>query len=257
MYNRAEESGITAKYLVFDSWFTVSTIMKKFEGKIDIVGKVRKNANTRYLYNNQWITINEIYQSIKKRPGLFLWLADPVVQMKNGIKVKLVFARNINNKKDWHVPASTNTRLSPDTIIRVYGKRWDIEVVFGTLKQHLCFETGTQSCNFDAIIAHITMSFLRYLFLSYTQRKETDTGTLGLLFHSCVDEVRDYDILTSYCRIINRTPDEIGKSIKSNLYNKLSLQILPITIEEAVATKPVLTNGFHNLSCSINRLLAA
>lgn len=255
MFNRAVEAGITAKYLVFDCWFTVSTIMKKFEGKIDIIGKVRKNANTRYLYNNQWVTINEIYQSIKKRPGLSLWLAAPVVKMKNDVKVKLVFARNVHNKKDWHVLASTNTRLSPDTIIRVYGKRWDIEVVFRTIKQHLCFETGTQSCNFDAIIAHITMSFLRYLFLSYTQRKETDIRTHGLLFHSCVDEVRDCDILTSYCRIINRTLDEIRKSIKNNLYDKLALAILLITIEEAVTAKPVLTSELHDLSCNIKRLL--
>lgn len=44
------------------------------------------------------------------------------------IPVKLVYVRNKGNRKDYLVLISTDTQLSEEEIIRIYGKRWDIEV---------------------------------------------------------------------------------------------------------------------------------
>ena len=50
------------------------------------------------------------------------------------IPAKLVFVRNKSKRKDWLVLVSTDTAISEEEIIRIYGKRWDIEVFFQILQ---------------------------------------------------------------------------------------------------------------------------
>ena len=82
------------------------------------------------------------------------------------IPARLVFVRNRRNK-DWLVIISTDTRLPDDDIVRIYGKRWDIEVFFKMAKQHLELVKEIQSRDFDALIAHTSIVFMRYMFLAY------------------------------------------------------------------------------------------
>ena len=42
------------------------------------------------------------------------------------IPAKIVYVRNTKKKKDWVALISTNTDLSEEDIIRIYGKRWNI-----------------------------------------------------------------------------------------------------------------------------------
>lgn len=46
------------------------------------------------------------------------------------IKAKIVFVKNQNKAKSWLAIISTDITLSDEEIIRIYGKRWDIEVLF-------------------------------------------------------------------------------------------------------------------------------
>ena len=50
------------------------------------------------------------------------------------IPAKIVCVRNKKNKKDWIAFLCTNPDLSEEEIIRIYGKRWQIEVFFKTCK---------------------------------------------------------------------------------------------------------------------------
>lgn len=43
------------------------------------------------------------------------------------IPAKFVYVRNKSKRKDWLVIVSTDTALSEEEIIRVYGKRWGID----------------------------------------------------------------------------------------------------------------------------------
>ncbi|WP_141721142.1 transposase, partial [Desulfoplanes formicivorans] len=65
------------------------------------------------------------------------------VQMKDGGTAKLVFVRN-RSKKDWLALLCTDKNLPDEEIVRIYGRRWDIEVFFRTAKQHLELEKGCQ-----------------------------------------------------------------------------------------------------------------
>jgi len=55
--------------------------------------------------------------------------------------------------------------LSADEIVRIYGKRWDIEVFFKMMKHHLNLEREVQLRDYDGIIGHTTIAMTRYIFL--------------------------------------------------------------------------------------------
>jgi len=61
---------------------------------------------------------------------------------------RIVFVRN-RRKKDWLALLSTDIALPEENVVRIYGKRWDIEVFFRTVTQFLQLETGSQARDFD------------------------------------------------------------------------------------------------------------
>ncbi len=50
---------------------------------------------------------------------------------------KVVYVRNRNKRKEYLCLISTDVNLDENEIIRVYGKRWDIEVFFMVCKSYL------------------------------------------------------------------------------------------------------------------------
>ena len=130
------------------------------------------------------------YRMIRKRRGRAKILASADVMLKGQVAAKLVFVRD-RRKKDWLAMLSTDTDLSDEEIVRIYGKRWDIEVFFKMAKQHLKLAKEIQCRDFDALIAHTPIVFMRYMFLAYQRRMETDHRTFGDLFYACCDEVGD------------------------------------------------------------------
>jgi len=66
-----------------------------------------------------------------------------------------------------------------------------------------------QCRDFDALIAHTTIIFMRYLFLDYQCRMETDHRAFGDLFYACCDEVADISFMEALCRILTLATDVI------------------------------------------------
>ena len=75
------------------------------------------------------------------------------------ISSKLVFVRD-RRKKDWLVLISTNPELSNEEIVRLYGRRWDIEVFFKMAKQHLKLVKEIQTRDFDSLVAHTSIDII-------------------------------------------------------------------------------------------------
>ena len=89
-----------------------------------------------------------------------------------------------------------------DLIVRIYGKRWDIEVFFKMAKQHLKLAKEMQCRDYDALVAHTSIVFMRYMFLAYQNRIETDNRTFGELFYACCQEVSDISFVEALYRIM-------------------------------------------------------
>ncbi len=93
--------------------------------------------------------------------------------------------------------------------MRIYGKRWDIEVFFKMAKQHLKLAKEIQCRDFDALIAHTTIVFMRYMFLAYQCRMETDQRSFGDLFYACCEEVADISFMQALYRILTLAADQL------------------------------------------------
>lgn len=208
MVKRVLSSGIRAQYLLMDSWFTMPAIVTSLAEHIDVIGMVKKSPKIFYRYNGHCMDLMAIYSKLKKRRGRAKILASTLVQLKDGRVAKLVFVRD-NRKKDWLALLSTDTTLSEADIVRIYGKRWDIEIFFKMAKQHLKLATEIQCRTYDALIAHTSIVFMRYMFIAYQCRIETDHRTFGDLFYFCCDEVSDISFIEALYRILTLAAEQL------------------------------------------------
>ncbi len=87
-------------------------------------------------------------------------------------KIKMIYLPN-----SWW--STKGHRTSIVDIVRIYGKRWDIEVFFKMAKQYLKLAKEIQCRDFDTLIANTYIVFMRYMFLAYQCRIETDHRTFG------------------------------------------------------------------------------
>lgn len=211
MVKRILAKGIQAQYLLMDSWFMMPATIAILAEHIDVIGMVKNTPKIYYNYKGERVDIKTIYRRLKKRRGKAKILANANVELKDGLTAKLVFVRD-KRKKDWLAILSTNTMLSDEDIIRIYGKRWDIEVFFKMAKQHLKLAKEIQCRDFDALIAHTTIVFMRYMFLAYQSRIQTDHRTFGELFYACCDEVKDISFIEALHRILTLAADWLRKT---------------------------------------------
>lgn len=209
----AIHAGHTAKYVLFDTWFSSpKTICRiKKECGLDTIAMIKKSSKIKYLWNGQKFDIKEIYSRNKKRRGrskyLLSVMADIVSKKEDGtedvVPAKIVYVRNTKKKKDWIALICTNTELSENEIIRIYGKRWQTEVFYKTCKSWLRLGKECQSLSYDAMTAHVAIVFARYMLLSIEQRKDMDERSICELFYVLCDELADITYSESLHLIVN------------------------------------------------------
>lgn len=107
------------------------------------------------------------------------------------IQARIVFVRDRNRSKNWLAILSTDVNLPEEEIVRLYGKCWDIECFFKVAKSHLALGKEFQCRSYDAMVAHTTIVFTRYIMLALRTREEQDPRTIGQLFFLCCDELED------------------------------------------------------------------
>ena len=92
--------------------------------------------------------------------------------------------------------------ISEEEVIRIYGKRWDIEVFFKVCKSYLKLSKECKSLSYDAMNAHIAIVFTRYIMLAVETRQATDSRTLGEIFYLISDELTDITWIEAFHMII-------------------------------------------------------
>ena len=208
----ARSSGISAKYVLFDSWFSspkTITVLKT-HCELDTIAMVKKSSKIKYGYQDGKYNIKEIYKQCKKRRGRSKYLLSVDVTVGDeAIPAKIVCVRNKSKKKDWLAIISTDTTISEEEIIRIYGKRWDIEVFFKTCKSYLHLAKECRSLSYDALTAHVSVVFVRYMMLAVTQRCNTDDKTVCELFYRLMDELDDITFSQSMRIIIDALMDTV------------------------------------------------
>lgn len=206
LLKEAVGAGISANYVLFDCWFAnpVQITAVKSMG-MDVIAMIKKSSRIQYLYDGKKMNIKQIYAKNRKRRGRskYLLSVSVMVGKENPIPAKIVCVRNKANRKDWLAFVCTNPELSEEEIIRIYGKRWQIEVFFKTCKSTLNLIGECHSLSYDALTAHVSIVFIRYMLLALEQRKSEDQRTLGELFFFLVDEMADITFTRSLCILMN------------------------------------------------------
>ena len=219
----AQAAGHHADYVLFDTWFSSpAQLIAVKELGLDSIAMIKKSSRIYYEYEGKQLSINKIFGICKKRRGRskYLLSVNVMVGKDHKIPARIVCVRNKKNKKDWIAFICTNPDLSEEEIIRIYGKRWQIEVFFKTCKSYLQLVTECHSLSYDALTAHVAIVFARYLMIAMERRRNEDERTLGELFFFFKDELKDITfgesfqiimtaLIESVCAIFQPTEEQM------------------------------------------------
>lgn len=225
MVNEARAAGIPFDFILFDTWFSnpAQLIDLKNIGT-DVIAMIKKSS-TRYLVKdpktNELAMLNskEIYSRNKKRRGRSKYLLSVDAIATNGkgesIFVKLVYARNHSNRKDWVCFVCTDTSLSEEDVLRYYTLRWKIELYFHMAKSYLKLRTECHSTSYDAITSHMVIVALRYMILELARFRHGDHRTLEDLFYQVQREVINSMMDTAIIIIVDALLNAVRKCFKA------------------------------------------
>ena len=225
LIQEALKSGLQAAYVVCDRWFTTPTLVSQImrETGCDVIGML-KNGTLRYEWKGRRMTLAQIYRALRATWSRHDLQGSVVVHLPTPtslIPVKLVFIRDRRgHSREWLALLSTDISLPDEEIVRLYGKRWDIETFFKVCKSFLGLAKEFQSRSYDALIAHTTLVCWRYLFLADEMRSDRDLRSVGSLFFVMVDELADLSLAMVWDQImaafeaalrdtLDLTPDQV------------------------------------------------
>jgi hypothetical protein len=191
----AKKAAIPASHVLFDTWFcSPSSLIAVKNIGYDVIAMAKKTSKVHYLYNGEMQPLTKIFRENRKRRGRSRYLLSvEVTVVKDGqsIPARIVYVRNRNKRNEYLALITTDMKLTEEEVIRIYGKRWEIEVFFKVCKSYLKLSKECRSLSYDAMTAHTAIVFTRYMLLSVENRKYADDRTLGQMFYLLVDEMAD------------------------------------------------------------------
>ena len=236
----AKKAAVPASYVLFDSWFSSPSTLHAVKSiGYDVIGMVKKTPKMFFRYKGEALSLPTIYNRNKKRRGRSRYLLSVLVDVvKDGesIPAKVVYVRNRNKRKEYLCLICTDTTLDENEIIRIYGKRWDIEVFFKVCKSYLNLSRECNSLSYDAMTAHTAVVFTRYMLLSLESRESRDKRSLGELFLYFSDEMADitwiqaFQMLLQMFRSILKDNTELAEEKINELVDAF-MNTLPVVLK--------------------------
>ena len=207
LIKEAKKALIPADYVLFDSWFASPKTLTAIKALgYNVIAMIKRSDKMTFNYNGTKCSLKEIYRMNIKRRGRSKYLLSVIVNVeKDGVVIpaKVVYVRNRSNRKDYLCLISTNTEIDEEEIIRIYSKRWQIEVFFKVCKSYLKLSKECRALSYDAMTAHVAIVFTRYMMLAVENRAAEDPRTLGELFIYFVDEIADVTFLQAFTQIMS------------------------------------------------------
>ena len=201
MLKRTLGMGIRSKYLLMDSWFSAPSIITSLSQHIPVICMLKDHPKWLYEYRGHRLRLRDLYSKLTKKRGKAKIKASVIIKLPNGKDARIIFVP-CDKKRGWLALLSTDTEIAEQEIIRLYGKRWDIEVFFKMCKQHLKLVKEVQFRNFDGLIGHTSMVVARYNILSWFQRQRVDQRSFGDLFRLCHEEMENIKFIDALKRIL-------------------------------------------------------
>ena len=138
--------------------------------------------------------------------------------------LKLVFVSNRGSKNKYLVLATTQTKLRPEEIIQLYGRRWQIETYFKTSKQYLALDKS-QVQSYDGQCGYIAVTAITYDLLAWQERQNTDDKIIGDLFYLMNESLPDIKFIDALVYLILEL-----KELKQTSFEKIDGSGIPMRI---------------------------
>jgi len=185
MIKRALKKGFKFEYVLTDSWFFCGKLLKYISSvgnKVHLVSMAKLgNAKYKTLPSKSYLSPKQILTLYKRKAKVNRTYKAKYIKIQadyQDVRVVLFFV-NIGKGENWRLLVSTDVNISFNKLMEVYKIRWTIEVFFKEAKQYLLLGKS-QSQDFDAQIADTTLSFIRYILLSYYERIYYGTSIGGI-----------------------------------------------------------------------------
>lgn len=186
MMTRAIKKGFPASYVLVDSWFFNSDLVKfVVENNLHLVSRPKWNQ-WKYIYEGRRYTLGELIKKLQRQKGkcknsrqLPMRTTEVSVTFQ-GYPVKLFFYKDKKRGSKWNAIVSTDRSLGAVQAFKVYQNRWAIEVSYKEIKQHLGYGKS-QAQDFDGQISDATLSLMAYNELSY-HKAINEYESIGNLF---------------------------------------------------------------------------
>ncbi len=159
----------TVTYVLTDSWYSSQDMLKVCQQcGFKYIGAVRPNRKIKLAGHNEQARVwgktiaTSAFDRVKVKGADYkIWSA--LGTLSSNHQVKILFNRRIGHKK-WHYLISTDLDLSPQTLLRFYLTRWEVENFYRAIKQN--FGWGDyQMRNLLAIERHVLLVMVAYAFL--------------------------------------------------------------------------------------------
>ncbi len=138
--------------------------------------------------------------------------------------LKLVFVSNRGSKNKYLVLATTQTKLRPEEIVQLYGRRWQIETYFKTSKQYLALDKS-QVQSYDGQCGYIAVTAITYDLLAWQERQNTDDKIIGDLFYLMNESLPDIKFIDALVYLILEL-----KELKQTSFEKIDGSGIPMRI---------------------------
>ena len=122
------------------------------------------------------------------------------------------------------VLATTQTKLRPEEIVQLYGRRWQIETYFKTSKQYLTLDKS-QAQSYDGQCGYIAVTAITYDLLAWQERQNTDDKIIGDLFYLMNESLPDIKFIDALVYLILEL-----KELKQTSFEKIDGSGIPMRI---------------------------
>lgn len=191
MIKRALRHRLAVDYILVDSWFmNLGLIAYVYTLKSVYLLGMCKFDDRKYIFRGKEETVKQLLdwckrnKKIKRSRTIKARYAELIVEYK-GYTMKMFFSQF--NDRSWNVLLTDNRAMTFAEAIKIYTKRWSIEVFFRETKQHLGLGKD-QSRDFDGQIASFTCVFLVYIMVSL-RRRFSAYESMGELFWKIESEI--------------------------------------------------------------------
>lgn len=196
--NRAMQRRYKFSYVIWDSWYVTQKTMSYVKNRllpkeINLIAMVKRD-HVKYLFKGKCKTINSIFKQsgswktdvntdVKYKSVRVKLLdkasANKPEKRKQLISVKMCFYKYHKHKR-YRVIISTEQDKSELEILKLYLRRWSIEVVFKELKQYFGFDQS-KSSNYIPQVADLTIRCIFYIMFCSLREVNLSKSTQQLI----------------------------------------------------------------------------